>query len=98
MLKADEVLKQADTSVNLDTHYVIAELQNSQGSEYGWNIAMHQDAQVEFKYLYLPNICTKNVMAIEQADAPEPLVFTASGWFGDTISADKLMPIRPPKL
>lgn len=96
-LKSLDVLKQTNTSINLDENYIVEELTDSLGKKYGWSIAMHKDAKVEFEYTYWPDICGNPALAIEQAGAPEPLVFTASGWVQDTIAVDKLMPIRPPK-
>lgn len=96
-LRAEEVLAKPGLEINLDTHYVIAPLTDGWGVESGWRIAMHEDAQVKLEYLYRPDVESRPTLALQQPDAPEPLVFTSSGWFSDSIDPTKLVPVRKPR-
>ncbi|WP_155888017.1 toxin VasX [Cupriavidus sp. WS] len=95
--RAEDALAKPGTEINLDTHYVIAPLTDGVGVERGWRIGMHEDAQVELQYLYRPDVESRPTLALEQPDAPNPLVFTSSGWFSKTIDPAKLSPVTKPK-
>ena len=62
----------------------------------GWVITMHEDAKVEFEYLYRPDVKEQPTLALQQPEAPKPLVFTSSGWFSETIDESLLTPVRKP--
>lgn len=67
------------------------------GAERGWTISMHEDAQVAVEYLYQPNPQEQPDLALSQPGAPEPLIFTAGGWFSDPIDENKVAPVEAPK-
>ncbi|SIT31881.1 toxin VasX [Achromobacter sp. MFA1 R4] len=67
------------------------------GRECGWAIQMHEDAVVTVEYLYFPDPEKHPELALQQPNAPHPLVFTAAGWFTDSIDPSKLEPVRVPK-
>ena len=66
-------------------------------TEFGWSIQMHEDAQVELEYLYFPDPDQQPGLALQQPDAPTPLIFTSGGWFIDPIDPSKLEPVAGPK-
>ena len=84
------------TRVNLYTHCVIGPLTDGQGLERGWRISMHKDAKVELRYLYRPDPEKLPSIGLEQPGAPEPLVFTSSGLFSDSIDPARLAPVKAP--
>ena len=57
---------------------------------------MHEDAKVELTYLYRPDTQNLPSIVLEQPGAPEPLVFTSSGFFSDSIDPAKLAPVKAP--
>ncbi|KXJ66953.1 hypothetical protein AXY46_08210 [Achromobacter xylosoxidans] len=69
----------------------------STGRECGWSILMHKDARVLFEYLYFPDPDGQPGIALQQPDAPMPMIFSSSGWFTDSIDSAKLEPVRAPK-
>ncbi|MCA8156781.1 toxin VasX [Burkholderia contaminans] len=96
-IDANSALTRPGTAINLESHYIIGPLTDGVGVERGWRIAMHKDAQVELKYFFRPDPQKLPTIGVEQPGAPEPLVFTSSGWFSPTIDPTKLVPVRPPK-
>lgn len=82
--------------VDLNRQYVIGPLNNGPGPERGWRISMHEDAKVELTYLYRPDTQNLPSIGLEQPGAPEPLVFTSSGFFSDSIDPAKLAPVKAP--
>ncbi|KNE23794.1 toxin VasX [Achromobacter spanius] len=82
--------------VDLSRQYVIGPLNNGPGAERGWRISMHEDAKVELTYLYRPDTQNLPSIGLEQPGAPEPLVFTSSGFFSDSIDPAKLAPVKAP--
>lgn len=82
--------------VDLNRQYVIGPLNNGPGPERGWRISMHEDAKVELTYLYRPDTQNLPSIGLEQPGAPEPLVFTSSGLFSDSIDPAKLAPVKAP--
>jgi len=83
--------------VDLNTQYVIGPLTDGSGVERGWRIGMHEDAKVNLAYLYRPDPENMPSIGLEQPGAPEPLVFTSSSFFFDSIDSAKLAPVRAPK-
>ncbi|CUI87394.1 toxin VasX [Achromobacter kerstersii] len=83
--------------VDLHTQYVIGPLTDDKGAERGWRIGMHEDAKVKLEYLYRPDPKELPTIGLEQPGAPEPLVFTSSSFFFDSIDPAKLAPVRAPK-
>ncbi|WP_291382634.1 MULTISPECIES: toxin VasX [Achromobacter] len=69
----------------------------STGRECGWSILMHKDTRVLFEYLYFPDPDDHPGTALQQPDAPTPMIFSSSGWFTDSIDSTKLEPVRAPK-
>lgn len=69
----------------------------STGRECGWSISMHKDTRVLFEYLYFPDPDDQPGTALQQPDAPTPMIFSSSGWFTDSIDSTKLEPVRAPK-
>ncbi|WP_162253548.1 hypothetical protein, partial [Achromobacter sp. Root565] len=69
----------------------------STGRECGWSILMHKDTRVLFEYLYFPDPDDQPGTALQQPDAPTPMIFSSSGWFTDSIDSTKLEPVRAPK-
>lgn len=67
------------------------------GKECGWSIQMHEDTKVALEYLYIPHPEQQPGLALPQPDAPDPLVFTSSGWLSDPIDLAKLEPVGAPK-
>jgi len=57
---------------------------------------MHEDAKVESEYLFFPDPEQQPRLALQQPDAPAPLVFSSQGWFSDQIDAAKLEPVKEP--
>ena len=97
-MPAEEALATSAREINLDTHFVIAPLTDGKGAERGWQIAMHEDAHVKLEYLYRPDTTSRPTFALQQPDAPEPLVFTSTGWLNfHEINPDKLAPVRKPE-
>ncbi|MEN5163658.1 toxin VasX [Achromobacter kerstersii] len=86
-----------DARVDLNTQYVIGPLTDDKGAECGWRIGMHEDAKVKLEYLYRPDPKELPTIGLEQPGAPEPLVFTSSSFFFDSIDPAKLAPVRAPK-
>lgn len=82
--------------VDLNRQYVVGPLNNGPGPERGWRISMHEDAKVELTYLYRPDTQNLPSIGLEQPGAPEPLVFTSSGFFSDSIDPAKLAPVKAP--
>lgn len=82
--------------VDLNRQYVIGPLNNGPGLERGWRISMHEDAKVELTYLYRPDTQNLPSIGLEQPGSPEPLVFTSSGLFSDSIDPAKLAPVKAP--
>ncbi|MGV2896114.1 toxin VasX [Achromobacter sp. AGC78] len=82
--------------VDLNRQYVIGPLNNGPGPERGWRISMHEDAKVELTYLYRPDTQNLPSIGLEQPGAPEPLVFTSSGFFSDSIDPAKLALVKAP--
>ncbi|MFK1566620.1 toxin VasX [Pseudomonas aeruginosa] len=92
------VLKsQGSFMLNLDENYFAAPLTNNQGIERGWSIAMHEDAQVQFEYLYLPDRQSMPDVALLQQGAPKPLLFTSGSMFSSPIDAEDISPVTAPK-
>lgn len=96
-IDANSALTRPGALINLESHYIIGPLTDSVGMERGWRIAMHKDAQVELKYFFRPDPQRLPMIGVEQPGAPQPLVFTSSGWLSPTIDPAKLTPVRPPK-
>ncbi|KVF78514.1 hypothetical protein WS75_02140 [Burkholderia sp. FL-7-2-10-S1-D7] len=96
-IDANSALTRPGALINLESHYIIEPLTDGVGMERGWRIAMHKDAQVELKYFFRPDPQKLPRIGVEQPGAPEPLVFTSSGWLSPTIDPAKLTPVRPPK-
>lgn len=96
-IDANSALTRPGALINLESHYIIGPLTDGVGMERGWRIAMHKDAQVELKYFFRPDPQKLPTIGVEQPGAPEPLVFTSSGWLSPTIDPAKLTPVRPPK-
>ena len=69
----------------------------STGSECGWSILMHKDTRVLLEYLYFPDPDEQPGTALQQLDAPMPMIFSSSGWFKNSIDPAKLEPVRAPK-
>jgi len=67
------------------------------GNECGWSIQMHEHTEVALEYLYFPHLEQQPSLVLTQPDAPDPLVFTSSGWFSDPIDLTKLEPVGAPK-
>ena len=65
--------------------------------ENDWIISMHEDAKVALEYLYQPSPLEQPTLILAQPTAPTPLVFTASGWFSETIDNKQIAPVSPPK-
>ncbi|CAN7716741.1 toxin VasX [Caballeronia sp. LjRoot31] len=78
--------------LNLDSQCVVGRLSSDYGVERGWEIAMHEDAQAEVTYLYRPDPGRMPDIALEQPDAPKPLVFTREG----ATESDRVAPVRVP--
>ena len=95
-LRADEVIAYSGDAVGLDSHFLYSPLADDAGVERGWIITMHEDAQVELEYLYRPEVTEQPTLALQQPDAPKPLVFRSSGWFSETIDESILAPVRKP--
>jgi hypothetical protein len=96
-ISAEAAMATPGLTINLDTHCIIGSLTTELGVERGWHIVMHQDASVELQYLYRPDVDLQPSLAVEQPGSPEPLTFTSSGWFTETIDPAKLNPVRAPK-
>ncbi|CAN7716892.1 hypothetical protein [Caballeronia sp. LjRoot31] len=79
-------------NLNLDSQCVVGRLSSDYGVERGWEIAMHEDAQAEVIYLYRPDPGRMPDIALEQPDAPKPLVFTREG----ATESDRVAPMRVP--
>lgn len=95
-LRSDEVIAYSGDEVSLDSHFFYASLADDAGLERGWVITMHEDAQVELEYLYRPDVTEQPALCLQQPEAPNPLVFTSSGWFSETIDQALLSPVRKP--
>lgn len=95
-LKSDEVIAYSGEAVSLETHFFYSPLVDGSGVEKGWVITMHEDAKVELEYLYRPDVKEQPTLALQQPEAPKPLVFTSSGWFSETIDESLLTPVRKP--
>lgn len=95
-LRSDEVIAYSGDAVSLDSHFFYASLADDAGLERGWVITMHEDAQVELEYLYRPDVTEQPTLCLQQPEAPNPLVFTSSGWFSETIDQALLSPVRKP--
>ncbi|WP_146040505.1 toxin VasX [Pseudomonas sp. GW456-12-1-14-TSB6] len=65
--------------------------------ESDWTISMHEDAKVSLEYLYQPNPQEQPTLKLTQSTSPTPLIFTASGWFSETIDDKQIAPVSPPK-
>ncbi|RQS72619.1 hypothetical protein DID96_10375 [Burkholderia sp. Bp8963] len=96
-IDANSALTRPGAAINFTSHYVMGPLTDGVGVERGWRIAMHKDAQVELKYFFRPDPQKLPTIGVEQPGAPEPLVFSSSGWLSPTIDPAKLAPVRPPK-
>lgn len=95
-LRSDEVIAYSGDAVSLESHFFYSSLADEAGVERGWVITMHEDAQVELEYLYRPDVKEQPTLALQQPEAPKPLVFTSSGWFSETIDESMLAPVRKP--
>lgn len=95
-LPFDEAVAYSGSSFGLETHFLVSTIMDDAGVARGWIITMHESAQVELEYLYRPDIKSQPTFALQQPDAPSPLVFTSSGWFSETIDPAKLAPVRKP--
>ena len=95
-LRSDEAIAYSGDAVGLDSHFLYSTLADDAGVERGWIITMHEDAQVELEYLYRPEVTEQPTLALQQPDAPKPLVFRSSGWFSETIDESILAPVRKP--
>lgn len=82
--------------MSLKSHFLFEQIVDTAGRERGWNITMHEDAQVELEYLYRPDVESNPTLALQQADAPNPLIFTSSGWLSEIIDSEKLALVRKP--
>ena len=96
-LSSDEVIAYSGDAVSLGNHFFYSPLADGSGVEKGWVITMHEDAQVELEYLYRPDVRDQPTLALQQPEAPKPLVFKSSGWFSETIDKELLMPVRKPE-
>ena len=96
-VRVEDVLARPDGKVHLDAECVVGQLASGVEPERGWRIVMHKDARVELEYLYRPDVTSHPTLALEQPDAPTPLVFTASDWFSPTTDVDRLATVKPPK-
>lgn len=95
-LRSDEAIVYSGNAVSLESHFLYSPLNDDAGMERGWVISMHEDAQVELEYIYRPDVKEQPTLALQQPEAPKPLVFTSSGWLSETIDPAILAPVRKP--
>ncbi|WP_250865564.1 hypothetical protein [Caballeronia sp. INSB1] len=84
--------------IDIDHQYAVRPIfDNSYSVERGYYISMHEDARVEFSYLYRPFLLTAPDIGLEQQGTPKPLVFTSGGWFSDPIDPSKIAVVEDPQ-